>query len=293
MSQDTKDYDTIDSFSQFIQILKVDLCSHVVYRGVSDFNYSLKTTFARKIEAYPVDLTVEDYKELEQTLFEVFKSRATAHMGIANLTEWQWLILAQHYGLATRLLDWTENPLVAFYFAVCDEKNLDKDGGLYMYHFIKAISIDDYRPFEIPETSFFVPPYLTNRIVAQSSVFSISERPWLDIESDLPKKEKIYKIRITKEFKKEMVQLLPRFGISKRVIFSDLGSYAEDISQFFLKDSCPHKDIFTVTRKRKKKDSRKFIIPAAELEALSKSFGTKLDGLNDIVLKIKHDDKDN
>jgi hypothetical protein len=41
-----------------------------------------------------------------------------------------WLFLAQHYGLPTRLLDWTENPLVAAYFAVLEQPS-DNDGCLW------------------------------------------------------------------------------------------------------------------------------------------------------------------
>jgi hypothetical protein len=42
-----------------------------------------------------------------------------------------WLFLAQHYGLPTRLLDWTENLLVASYFAVEDDKEKDRDGCIW------------------------------------------------------------------------------------------------------------------------------------------------------------------
>jgi FRG domain-containing protein len=41
-----------------------------------------------------------------------------------------WLFLMQHYGAPTRLLDWTENPLVALYFSVNEQ--LDQDGELWI-----------------------------------------------------------------------------------------------------------------------------------------------------------------
>ena len=39
-----------------------------------------------------------------------------------TVDKWHWYFLMQHYRAPTRLLDWTVNPLVALYFALCEDR---------------------------------------------------------------------------------------------------------------------------------------------------------------------------
>lgn len=231
----------LDSFSQFISFFEEWVCEHFIFRGVSDSKYALLTKVGRSLK----DVTDKsEFLIREETILELFKSKATAHTGFQQLSEWQWIVLAQHYGLSTRLLDWTENPLVALYFA---GENINKEGAIYLWHFSKSLHLSDDDPLEIIDGGFFTPPYLTNRIISQSSIFSISSRPWLELQDDF--ECAIKKIIITKNFKKELKSLLPRLGISRRTIFADLDSYANDIDQIYSTRQCKSGKTFTVNQK--------------------------------------------
>lgn len=95
------------------------------FRGCTDKDYKLVPSIGRR--PYSV--------EHEKALLDAFKQNAVQFLEKPPGSEWEWLLWARHHDLPTRLLDWTESPLVGLYFATHSlneiGKNDEKDGVLW------------------------------------------------------------------------------------------------------------------------------------------------------------------
>ena len=107
--------DLITSMKKDREILVSQLPDHqskrfqgVWFRGLADESRTLVPTLHHN--SIPVSDEVYLMNRFKQNAYEFLVERPQG--------EWEWMHLARHHGLPSRLLDWTENPLVGLYFAV-------------------------------------------------------------------------------------------------------------------------------------------------------------------------------
>ena len=86
----------------------------VWYRGSGKSTYKLIPSLYR----HPVINEPVKLIELESNLLNRFKHRSVPYLSRTLQNDWEYLFLMQHFGIPTRLLDWTENPYIALYFAL-------------------------------------------------------------------------------------------------------------------------------------------------------------------------------
>jgi FRG domain-containing protein len=149
--------DRISSFSQLSEALQPFRGGHWVFRGVSDPAHDLlpKVGRAKQLALH------------EKRIFAAFKREAPALTTSTPGDNWQLMALAQHHGLPTRLLDWTENPLVAAYFA--SDQSYDRDGVLYAMDNRHVVKEGVASPFEVKAVMRYRPRHITRRIQASAA----------------------------------------------------------------------------------------------------------------------------
>jgi hypothetical protein len=197
----------------------------------------------------------------EAMLANRFRQNASALLPTGTRTEWEWFLLMQHYGVPTRLLDWTENPLAALYFAVVSMRGRDtarNDGCVWVLdpsalnseaYASTSLSdiptldvdktLDEYLPTAVIGAANIRPPIavlamrMFPRLVAQSGVFTLIHREPIPIDR-IRDGRYVGKIMVPGRAKATIAKQLADMGVTRLSLFPELESVAR-VARSFLR----------------------------------------------------------
>jgi FRG domain len=217
-------------------------CGHFYWRGVKSAMYPLVPSIGRQASLLKVDVNTRATRE--RSMLEDFKARSRALVECAPENDWEWLALAQHHRLPTRLLDWSSSQLTALYFAC--EKEVKHDGtfaeyqddtcGLYLCHSKELIPARDVcsDPLQCAQKGIVATAQVTVRMTGQSGLFSIQEDPYVPFDQQFENASEqkwITKFVIPAFVREDVFKILHRLGIRPASIYPDLDGLSNEIRQ--------------------------------------------------------------
>ena len=254
---------TVNSWSEFCDALYVDSWNKSIhrfrtdyaFRGLSDQSYLLENSFSRNCR---------NHANLEYHLLRNFKKYAQINDPRLLSNDWRVMTLAQHYGLPTRLMDWTYSPFVAAHYATSAIDEYDRDGVIWLVNYVEVnkllpepfksvlthemsnaftiekieTAVDSLDKFDhLSEETlllFFEPPSIDARIVNQFAFFSVMSNPLTSLNEWLQQHPELYKrIIIPKELKWEIRDKLDQANITERILMPGLDGLTKWLARHY------------------------------------------------------------
>jgi hypothetical protein len=238
----------IKSVGHFLDVLLKDYDSDdTVFRG-QRIDEPLEPRLSRLARRGRLRLSPsgpETVLDIEALMIRDLKRCAHPHLEVYPEDDWDWLALAQHHGMATRLLDWTTNPLAALWFAVERPAKDNMRGVVWVF----LAEVQDFllldeaiSPFEIKRTKFFKPKAVSSRISAQGALFSAhwfnkTSKAFAALDRIKSYQPKLAKFLIRPQKFHELRRELDRCGVNSASMYPGIDGICKNIEwQYSLLD---------------------------------------------------------
>ncbi|MFL6030187.1 MAG: FRG domain-containing protein [Gaiellaceae bacterium] len=251
----------IDSWGELHEALFADSWNEELRRHRSNFAYRGRPLASEDLTTSLVRLGGET-DAIERPLLRHFRKYA-ARNEVPVDSVWNWLALAQHHGLPTRLLDWTYSPYVALHFATARARAFDEDGAVWVVDYVRAHELAPHKLREQLEREganvfttemigavaadfgeldklggefvvFVEPPSFDDRIVNQYALFSLTSRPDVSLDEWLAEHPGLLrKLVIPAALKWEVRDKLDQANITERVLFPGLDGLSRWLARYY------------------------------------------------------------
>lgn len=257
------------TFKEYISVIEEMRAKHksaLWYRGCGRSSHKLTPSLYR----HKRSSSIEDYMDMEKHLLARFKQRSIPFLTRSITDTWEWLFLMQHYGVPTRLLDWSESPLMALFFAVTSARHTLGQNGRPVFQGDAAVWVLDpmlwnkravdlksfpgnvlttddpnataYKPVGEINTMKAFPiaiygAHNSQRIVAQRGVFVCFGKDTRPMEAlsgnETFPKDCLLRLLVKKGRLPHMYDALRKNGITDSVLFPDLDGLSREIRREF------------------------------------------------------------
>ena len=228
--------------------------SRFAFRGQSEVGEGLSSSLAR----------LGGPPEVEGHLLRNFRKYAQRE-AVPGDSVWNWLAVAQHHGLPTRLLDWTFSPYVALHFATEHTEKYDRDGVIWCVDYVATNRLLPDRLKEILREEgsdvftaemlsrvsgtlpgfdrlaaeqfvvFFEPPSLDERIVIQFALFSLVSSPHANLKAWLDEHPGVFRrIVLPASLKWEVRDKLDQANMTERVLYPGLDGLSRWLRRYYM-----------------------------------------------------------
>lgn len=177
----------------------------------------------------------EKILENEKKLFEEFKREGEPCLHRVPDNDWDWLVVAQHHGLPTRLLDWTYDPIVALWFALENCNENDSAPEVWALRPLKEDVIGDLgaaEPFRGTRTKIFNTNFTIPRIRAQRGCFALFKhyekfpKGFIPLERNRNLRVRVERVRIAKYAARDILNQISEMGYVRDKLYPDIDSVA-------------------------------------------------------------------